>query len=286
MTHVDCNEAALLITALVDGELGADDVGRIRAHLERCPDCAARHRMEERLKAFMAARSADVRVPPDFGARVRASLSRAAEPPRPAEPVGSGARARWLPISVFAAALVGMTVTWVTLEMRNVGPGVSPFMETLASIHYAATQAGIFQVRTQDPEELAAWLTEHVGHPVTVPVLEELGLTPAGGRVVEIDGSPVPMALYRDYLGDMPDLTLMAAGPEVNWSLEGWHSALEGERTVHHARFRGEDMALFSDGETLWMLVSTCGEEGMSQAARAVAVALATPDLEPAAAIR
>jgi anti-sigma factor (TIGR02949 family) len=290
MTPPDCNEAARLITALVDGELQVDEVGRIRGHLERCPDCAARHRMEARLKAFLTARAADVQAPPDLGARVRAALSREAMPPMPrpaaVETLAQRVRSRWLPLSVIAAAMVGMTVMWINLEVRNAGRGASPFQETLASIHYAATQAGIFQVRTQDPDELAAWLTAHVGHPVTVPVLEGLGLTPAGGRVVEIDGKPVAMALYRDYEGDQPDLTVMAAGPEVNWPPEGWRTAVEGGRTVQHARIRGEDMALFRTGDTLWMLVSTCGEEGMSHAAEAVAMSLASPDVEPAAAIR
>jgi len=287
MTSPDCNEAALLITALVDGELAADDLGRIRAHLSKCPDCAARHRMEERLKAFLKGRGAEVQAPPELGARVRAALAREAEPPRPAvDNLGTRARRQWLPLSVIGAAMVGMTVMWLSLETREATRGASPFMETLASIHYAATQAGIFQVRSQDPVELGAWLSEHVGHPVTVPVLDDLGLTPAGGRVVEIDGKRVAMALYRDYLGDMPDLTLMAAGPEVAWSPVGWRTAQEWGRPVHHARIRGEDLAVFHDGETLWMLVSTCGEEGMSQAARAVAVALASPGLEPAASIR
>jgi anti-sigma factor (TIGR02949 family) len=286
MNTTNCNEAALLITALVDGELDDDDLGRIRAHLSRCPDCAARHRMEERLKAFLGARSAEVQAAPDFGARVRASLARAAEPSRPAvDTLGARARRQWLPLSVLGTALVGMTVLWLSLETRHAGQA-SAFMETLASIHYAATQAGIFQVRTQDPEELGLWLTEHVGHPVTVPVLDDLGLTPAGGRVVEIDGKPVAMALYRDYLGDSPDLTLMAAGPDVTFSPEGWRTAQEWGRPVHHARVRGEDLALFSEGETLWMLISTCGEEGMSRAARAVSLALNTPALEPAGPIR
>lgn len=290
MNAPDCNEAARLISALVDGELTADEVGRIRGHLDRCPDCAARHRMEARLKVFLAARAADVQAPPDLGAKVRAALARVPLPPAPAaapvETLAERVRRRWLPLSVITAAMVGMTVMWITLETRNATRGASPFMETLASIHYAATQAGIFQVRTQDPDELAAWLTDHVGHPVTVPVLTELGLTPAGGRVVEIDGKPVAMALYRDYGGGQPDLTVMAAGPEVKWAPEGWRTVVEGGRAVHHARIRGEDMALFHDGDTLWMLVSTCGEEGMSHAAAAVALALAAPDLEPAATIR
>jgi anti-sigma factor (TIGR02949 family) len=290
MTVSDCDQASHLISALVDGELTVDEVAAIRGHLDQCPDCAARHRMEARLKAFLATRAADVQAPPDLGDRVRAALSREALPPlraqAPMETLGQRARRQWLPLSVIGAALVGMTVMWITLETRNATRGASPFMETLASIHYAATQAGIFQVRTQDPDELAAWLTVHVGHPVTVPVLSRLGMTPAGGRVVEIDGKPVAMALYRDYEGDQPDLTVMAAGPEVQWPPEGWRTAVEGGRAVHHARIRGEDMVLFHTGDTLWMLVSTCGEEGMSHAAQEVALALAPSDLEPTATIR
>jgi len=312
MTAPDCNEAARLITGLVDGELGVEDVARVRDHIARCDDCAARHRMEARLKDFLCARAGDVRAAPDLGVRVRAALARVAEVEpaeafRPAAAVpgrgpartpaggifggqtfGERVRSRWLPLSVLTAALVGMTGMWITLETRGAGGGASPFMEALAGVHYAATQAGIFQVRTQDPEELSAWLSDHVGHPVTVPALTELGLTPAGGRVVDIDGRHLPMALYRDYVGGRPDLTLVAAGHEVAFSPEGWHTAQEWGRRVHHARVRGEDMAVYDDGQTLWILVSTGGEDAMTLATRAVAdaVSVVSADLEPAATIR
>jgi anti-sigma factor (TIGR02949 family) len=292
MAELDCAEAGLLITALVDGELPVEDVARLREHLERCGDCAARHRMEERVKAFLKERAEDVRTPPELGREVRAALARVDESALPAAgPPASGparaapaedtlarrARERWRPLAALAALLVGITVMWVYTEVRRVGVSVPEFMETLANIHYAATEAGIFQVRTQDRAELSAWLADHLGRPVTVPDLEVLGLVPAGGRVVTIQGVALPMALYRDYDGNMPDMTVIAAGPDLNWSPTHWRAAGLGDLTVHQARIRGQDMALVEDGGAVWIMISTCGEEEMRHVAGTVAVAVRTP---------
>lgn len=295
MSAMDCEEAALLITALVDGELAVDDVSRIEAHLAGCDDCAQRRRLEERLKAFLRSRASALRTPDGLEAHVRSALSgmdaggaaRSAAA-RPSDTLAARARQRWLPLSVVGFAIVAMTAMFISLEVKKAGRSASPLLETLATVHYAATQAGILQVRTQDPPELAVWLEDRLGRPVTVPALDHIGLTPAGGRVMELEGRRVPMVLYRDYGEGAPDLTVIAAGTDFPWSSTGWSPAVLGDIGLHQASYRGQDMALFIHRGALWVLVSSRGETGMREVAGAMVAALeAGPGtLAPAGPIR
>lgn len=72
---IHCEEASELITALVDGELDLDRMAHIREHLDKCADCQARKAMEERLKAFLHERLAQVETPADLKDRIRGALA-------------------------------------------------------------------------------------------------------------------------------------------------------------------------------------------------------------------
>ncbi|MFQ5343950.1 MAG: anti-sigma factor family protein [Leptospirillia bacterium] len=70
-----CQDASVMITALVDGELGLDDLDRVRAHVEMCSDCQARKQMEARLKGFLKERLASVDPPAGLREKIQRALA-------------------------------------------------------------------------------------------------------------------------------------------------------------------------------------------------------------------
>jgi anti-sigma factor (TIGR02949 family) len=293
MAEMDCNEAAALITALVDGELEVEDLGRIRAHLGRCDDCARREDMEARLKRFLNERLAQVSTPPDLKDRIRQTLAGLDEepapagpaaapppPPRPRKPLRRAAppppRMKWWPLGVVLAVLVAMVAMLVSMEGGTGRPG-GELLRVVTDIHYAATGAGIFQVRTHDRDELSRWLEERVGPFATVPDAAALGMTPAGGRVVEMGPHTMAMVLYRDYAGDAPDITLLAAGPDFTWPADvGTAEAMDGV-PVHMSRLRDMGVAAFAEDGVTCILVSTREADGMRRLAAAFVAAMGKP---------
>jgi anti-sigma factor (TIGR02949 family) len=298
MAEMDCNEAAVLITALVDGELPVEDVDRIQAHLGRCSDCASRKALEERLKAFLHDRLARVSTPPDLKDRIRDALAgmegggaapggggggptpkvtvRRARPPRSALP-------RWVPVSALIALLVAMVGGMIFMEGGGRQVARDDLLEPITALHWAATQAGVFQVRTSSAQELTDWLVPRTGPFASVPELTSLGMNAAGGRVVHLNKHTMAMALYRDYDGKKPDITLLEAGPDFTWP-EATGEVVEMEGTpVHRTRFRRMEVAAFAHYGVTCVLVSLDDAKAMDAVVHTFIRAMEGPTpLEPA----
>jgi anti-sigma factor RsiW len=172
--------------------------------------------------------------------------------------------------------LVAMVVMLVSMEGGTGRPGAE-LLRVVTDVHYAATGAGIFQVRSHDRDELSRWLEERVGAFAAVPDATALGMTPAGGRVVEMGPHTLAMVLYRDYADETPDITLLAAGPDFTWPEDvGAAEAMDGV-PVHLARMRGMGVAAFAEDGVTCILVSTRDEDAMRRLAAAFVAAMGEP---------
>ncbi len=230
MAHLHCQEAELLITALVDGELDLSEMERIQGHLEMCEDCAARRDMETRLKSFLKERIFCGGPPDGLRERIRATLTRMDEadpcepnplddparmqgvPPEaaptsvpvdtaPAAPA-TAAPKRWVGPLVFVVVLLA-TMFGMMLMMEggsggSMPAGHSPLTSELVALHRAAVGGGILQMRSTDPAAISAWLGQQTGQSGSLPDLSGQGLVPAGARVVQMEGEACGMVLYRD----------------------------------------------------------------------------------------
>lgn len=303
MAEMDCNEAAVLITALLDGELPLEDVDRIQAHLARCSDCASRKALEERLKAFLHERLARVSTPPDLKDRIRRALAGMAGgagggtaggaaaggggaaprrvPLRRARPARQRLP-RWVPFVTLIGMMVAMVVGMVFMEGGGRQVARDDLLEPITSLHWAATQAGIFQVRTSSARELTDWLVPRTGPYASVPELSALGMSAAGGRVVHLNRHTMAMALYRDYQGDAPDITLLEAGADFEWPEATGTVVQIAGMPVHRARFRRMEVAAFARYGVTCILISLVDAEAMDKVVGAFIHAMEGPaPLEP-----
>jgi mycothiol system anti-sigma-R factor len=70
--EVDCREVLEQVYLYLDGEMGDDDIGRIRQHLDECAPCLRQFGVEQEVKALVA-RSCGCQSAPD-GLRAKVML--------------------------------------------------------------------------------------------------------------------------------------------------------------------------------------------------------------------
>jgi anti-sigma factor (TIGR02949 family) len=83
LSPLSCKEAFDRLADYVDRELTAEEMERVRAHLDLCATCAREFRFEATVLEALKERLRRIAVPPDLVARVTATLQRehrAAEP--------------------------------------------------------------------------------------------------------------------------------------------------------------------------------------------------------------
>jgi anti-sigma factor RsiW len=111
----ECRELEPLLAAYVDNEVTADDLGRLRAHLNTCSSCRHRVAAERTAHEVLAARRRELvpSAPLQLHKRCAAcacepSPRRAALPPRWVAP------RRWLPLSFAATVLLAVAAVFFT----------------------------------------------------------------------------------------------------------------------------------------------------------------------------
>src|SRR5258708_12445865 len=89
-TEMNCDEAELLLHALIDGELDAGHAREVEAHVAGCPRCAAALRDYRVMRQALAAPALRDRAPAGLRARIEGTLPspRVAPPPPPTPPHG------------------------------------------------------------------------------------------------------------------------------------------------------------------------------------------------------
>ena len=77
-----CDEAEILLHALIDGELDASHAREVEAHLAGCAKCAAAARDYREIRKAVAAGGMRYAAPPELRRRIEASLPQAEVPTR------------------------------------------------------------------------------------------------------------------------------------------------------------------------------------------------------------
>ena len=108
----------------------------------------------------------------------------------------------------------------LAMENRNPAPpspSVSDLSVELATIHRAATAAGISQFRSADPGEVGAWLASQQVAVGRVPDLSSSGLTASGARLLSMPGGRWGMVHYKaeDRLASDLVLAIAPAGAAI-----------------------------------------------------------------------
>jgi anti-sigma factor RsiW len=171
----------------LDGELPADEMRDLDAHLRSCPPCAAD--VLKRLQLKRAVHSAGMRYRPsaDFREGVRKSVA--------AKPRHSLIRG-WLGAAVAVALL--LIVGFVTLSVRRGEMRRQEAFSELVDLHVATlASANPVDVISTDRHTVKPWFQGKIPFTFNLPELQGSEFTLVGGRVAYLGQSPGAELIYQ-----------------------------------------------------------------------------------------
>jgi anti-sigma factor (TIGR02949 family) len=198
-----CDEAQELITALVDGELSADERLAIEAHLKTCGPCRDAHTEESRLKQQIKSAGRHLTAPAALRRAVETKIA-ASPPVRREESSRTVTRGFSMmgPRPAFALAILLVVIAalvYTRWPSQNIGVAA-------VATHASILDGKTVLVRFDNPAAMRDELAQAVGgrfRPVTLD-LSMMKLYPVAGFVQKIGGREVLVTVYQ---GDGPAVT-------------------------------------------------------------------------------
>ena len=238
---MNCNDAATLVSAYVDGETSRLQSHSIKRHLRTCAACAAKYEALTVLRARIRAEAPRHAAPAALRARVLATAD-ALRPAAPGRGFFRDSRWRWLTGGMVAGCAATM-LTW------SVGTAVIAWRvnEDVAveavTTHVRATLGNhLIQVASSNQHTVKPWLSARLDYSPPVPDMTADGFTLVGGRIDYLDRRPIATLVYRirDHNIDVfvcPSLARVA--PSAMRTVRGFNIA--------HAKGTGMDWLAVSD---------------------------------------
>jgi hypothetical protein len=211
---MECAEYRDLIAADVDEQLGDEEAGGARAHVERCARCAQLLDVQRALKRAWRTHGWIQPAPEGLRQEILGRID-AADRERPPREW----RRWWAPRLALAgaAALLILAVTVPRLRMHAQPSAVPPF-DTIIE-HYHAVRSGdvALSVRTDDPMVLRTYYlkTGDFTFRNTVVDLKPLGFILDGGTVTELAGQKSTLSVYHGPSGIVLCHRIAATGVEL-----------------------------------------------------------------------
>lgn len=194
-----CPEHALLIQALVDGELDAAGAVSCEAHLASCAACRAEYQSLLNLREMLSSPGLAHIAPPALRARIEQSIRQGGEtaqtPAAPKRaPPGRGLSRQALPglaIAAGVAALMIATPNLLSLQTRSLNV-------QLADNHRRALlESHLTDIAASDKHVVKPWFNGKLGFAPPVPDMADEGFPLVGGRLDYVDGQPAASVVYR-----------------------------------------------------------------------------------------
>ena len=182
-----CEEAEVLLHALIDDELDAGHAREVEAHAAGCARCAAQLLAYRELHQAMRGGALRHAAP----ASLRHSIDRAM--PQPST-TSRRALLKGLALGGLMSAVAAASVTVVIVrqdrDSRILGEAISAHLRSLQADH-------LTDVLSSDQHSVKPWFNGRIDLAPPVIDLTAQGFTLIGGRLDFIDGKPVAAIVYR-----------------------------------------------------------------------------------------
>jgi anti-sigma factor RsiW len=182
-----CDEAEILLHALLDGELDAGHAREVENHIANCPRCAAQLRAWREMSKYVAKTDLRYTAPPALRKRIEAALPQPRLTSRRSLLKGFA-----MGSAVSALAATGL----VAIVLRN--DDEQRILSEVVSAHLRSLQAGhLTDVLSTDQHTVKPWFNGRLD--VAPPVLDltAQGFMLIGGRLDSIDARAIGAIVYR-----------------------------------------------------------------------------------------
>ena len=186
---MNCDEANVMMHALIDGELDARHAREVEAHIASCSACAAQMRALQDMRSAM--RAADLRHTAPAGLREKIESRLPVQTAR-----GANRRAvlKGFSLGAVATALAATgllaIITREDSQRRLLGEVVSAHLRSLQGQH-------LIDVASSDQHTVKPWFNGRLDVAPPVVDLTAQGFTLIGGRLDYVDAKPVAAIVYR-----------------------------------------------------------------------------------------
>ena len=182
-----CDEAEILLHALIDGELDAGHAREVEGHIAGCPRCAAELSVYRAMSTGIAGANLRYAAPPALRRRIEAALPQARAPSR-------RAMLRGFAMGSAASAIAATGLFAVILR----GDDEQRIQAEVVSAHLRSLQAGhLTDVLSTDQHTVKPWFNGKLDVAPPVVDLTAQGFTLIGGRLDYVDTRPIGAIIYR-----------------------------------------------------------------------------------------
>lgn len=184
-----CDEAKILLHALLDNELDAGHAREVEAHIAGCPDCAAEFAAQREMQRVLADTDLRYAAPASLRARIEASLPQ----PQRRQPTRRSVL-RGFAMGSAVSALAASGVVAVVLRQDD----QQRILSEVVSAHLRSLQAGhLIDVVSTDQHTVKPWFNGKLDVAPPVIDLTAQGFTLVGGRLDYIDARAIGAVVYK-----------------------------------------------------------------------------------------
>jgi anti-sigma factor RsiW len=184
-----CEEAVILLHALIDGELDAGNAREVEAHIVTCSSCAARLRDMQELRKTMSPAVLRYAAP----ASLRSSIEGKLPAPLPAK-TNRRSLLKGFALGATATALAASgLLLMVTRKDDN-----QRILDEIVSAHLRSLQGEhLVDVVSSDQHAVKPWFNGRLDASPPVMDLTAQGFTLLGARIDYLDANPIAAIVYR-----------------------------------------------------------------------------------------